>query len=149
MKAWKSLVVFVALVAAVSAVGAFAHPDEWYLAIAKPAFTPPNAIFPPVWALLYALMAIAAWRVYGRYGLDGSIALWAFQLAANAAWSPIFFQVHAIDWALADILLLLILVTGTTYLFFKRDHIAGILMTPYVVWVAFASALTLQISRLN
>ena len=149
MKTWKSLAVFFLLVAITSAVGAFAHPDGWYATIAKPTFTPPNVVFPLVWSVLYALMAIAAWRVYCRCGVDVSILLWGLQLAANAAWSPIFFRAHAIGWALADILLILLLVALTTYFFLKRDKAAGLMMVPYVVWVAFASALNLQIFRLN
>jgi len=149
MKKWRSLVVFFLLVAGASAVGAFAHPDRWYTTITKPAFTPPDAVFPLVWTLLYAFMAIAAWRVYRRYGVDRSILLWGSQLAVNATWSPIFFRAHAIGWAFADILLLLVLAALTTYLFLKRDKAAGLMMAAYVAWVAFAATLTLQIFRLN
>jgi len=94
-------------------------------------------------------MAIAAWRVYRRYGVDRSILLWGSQLAVNATWSPIFFRAHAIGWAFADILLLLVLAALTTYLFLKRDKAAGLMMAAYVAWVAFAATLTLQIFRLN
>lgn len=149
MKSWRSLIVFLVLVALTSSIGAFTYPDAWYTHIKKPGLTPPNAVFPLVWTVLYILMAIAAWRIYRRVGLDRAIALWAFQLAANAVWSPIFFRVHAIGWALFDIILLLILVTVTTYLFFKRDRAAGLMMCPYVAWVGFASLLTLAIFRLN
>lgn len=149
MKSWKSLTVFLALVAITSGIGAFTYPDAWYVHINKPGFTPPNAVFPPVWTLLYVLMAVAAWRVYRRVGLDRAVVLWAFQLAANAVWSPIFFRAHAIGWALFDILLLLVLVAATTCLFFMRDRVAGIMMSPYVAWVTYASVLTFAILRLN
>ena len=36
---------------------------SWYRTIPLPSFTPPNAIFGPVWSLLYATMGIASWRI--------------------------------------------------------------------------------------
>ena len=44
------------------------RPDAWYESLAKPAWNPPNAIFGPVWSLLYALMGVAAWFVWRQKG---------------------------------------------------------------------------------
>ena len=41
---------------------------EWYPKLRKPAGTPPNSYFGPVWTALYILMAIAAWNVYLKGG---------------------------------------------------------------------------------
>lgn len=43
------------------------HP--WYANLAKPAWTPPNWLFGPVWTVLYLMMAIAAWLVWRKAGL--------------------------------------------------------------------------------
>jgi tryptophan-rich sensory protein len=146
---WKSLVVFMLLAFAAGAIGSLAMPDAWYAALAKPSFNPPNWIFAPVWTALFVLMALAAWRVYVRSGLHGAVILWAVQLACNALWSPLFFGLHSIVLALADVVLLLALVLATTIAFFARDRLAGLLMLPYVGWVSFATLLTLAIYRLN
>lgn len=42
--------------------------SAWYQALVKPTWTPPGWIFGPVWTLLYAAMALAAWRVWRRGG---------------------------------------------------------------------------------
>ena len=44
----------------------------WYAGLAKPAFTPPNAAFAPVWTLLFGLMAYALWRVLSRPAESGT-----------------------------------------------------------------------------
>jgi tryptophan-rich sensory protein len=134
----------------------------WYAGLAKPAFNPPNWIFGPVWTLLYTMMAVAAWRVHVRTDvgeLTGRIAggpsnrtaltWWWVQLALNAAWSVIFFWLHAIGWALADIAVLLLAIAMTTYLFWRVSRLAGALLVPYLAWVGFATALNFGIWRLN
>ena len=60
--------IFVALCLVIGALGASVvatSVDTWYADLAKPSFTPPDRVFGPVWTVLYVLMAIAAWRVWG------------------------------------------------------------------------------------
>jgi tryptophan-rich sensory protein len=45
--------------------GAFWGPGEWYERLRKPAWNPPNWLFPIAWAVLYAAIAVAAWLVCG------------------------------------------------------------------------------------
>jgi translocator protein len=149
MRNWKSLVVLVLITAAAAATGTISQPDAWFNALAKPSFMPPTWLFPPVWSTLYFLMAIAAWRVYRVDGVRAAIVLWFVQLVANAAWTPLFFGLHRIGFALADIVVLIVLIVATTIAFFRRDRLAGALMIPYLAWAAFATALTFAIWRLN
>ncbi|MHC5543447.1 TspO/MBR family protein, partial [Singulisphaera rosea] len=37
--------------------------EQWYPALRKPDWTPPNWVFGPVWSMLYAAMAVSAWLV--------------------------------------------------------------------------------------
>jgi len=150
MQHWKSLLVFLALSAAAGAIGSLAMPDAWFGSLHKPAFNPPNWLFAPVWTLLYVLMALAAWRVYRCATVIGlALGLWLAQLVCNALWSPLFFGLHRIDLALADITLLLALIVTTTIAFFRRDRGAGVMMLPYLAWVAFAATLNFSIWQLN
>ena len=149
MRHWKSLLVFLLLAFAAGGVGSLAMPDAWYAALGKPSFNPPNGVFAPVWTALFVLMAVAAWRVYRHAGFGAAIALWLAQLVFNAAWSPLFFGLHRIGLALADIVVLLALILATSIAFFRIDRTAAALLLPYLAWVAFATALTLAIFRLN
>lgn len=149
MSTLKSLVPFVLLVAIAAAGGALFPPGEWHAALVKPSFNPPNTVFAPVWTALYVMMAVAAWRVFRREGWKAPLWLWLVQLVLNAIWTPLFFGLHRIDLALADIVVLDVLVIATTVAFFRRDRLAGWLLVPYLVWILFATALTFAIWRLN
>ena len=79
----------------------------WYAALTKPAWTPPNWLFGPVWTVLFLLMAISAWLVWGKTGLTaGPMRLFAVQLVLNVAWSGLFFGLRSPRAALIDIVLL-------------------------------------------
>ena len=149
MRNWKSLIVFILITAVAAATGTISQPDAWFNALAKPSFMPPTWLFAPAWSVLYFLMAVAAWRVYRVEGIRAAIVLWFAQLVANAAWTPLFFGLHHVDFALADILALVVLLVATTIAFFRRDRIAGSLLVPYLAWVCFATALTYAIWKLN
>ena len=125
--------------------------SAWYQALAKPTWTPPSWIFGPVWTLLYAAMALAAWRVWRRGGWTArAVPLSAFvvQLGLNFAWSFIFISFHRIGWALVDILLLWLMIVVTIRLFAIVDRYAAWLLAPYLGWVMFAAALNAEIYRL-
>ena len=106
-------------------------------------------MFGPAWTVLYALMAVAAWLVWRQDGWSGALLLFGIQLALNAAWSPLFFGLHRIDLALADIVLLWVAIVATTVAFWKVTPGAGGLFVPYLAWVSFATVLNFTIWRMN
>jgi len=148
-------VVLLLICLVVGALGGLANMDAtrpWYASLAKPAWTPPAAVFGPVWGVLYVLMALAAWRVVARDGLlEARLPLLAFgvQLLLNGAWSWIFFGARAPLAALIEIVVLTLLVLATTVLFYARSRTAGRLMVPYLLWVTLAATLNAAIVRLN
>ena len=127
--------------------------STWYRELAKPSFQPPGWVFGPVWTLLYALMGIAAWRVWRlgveRPGVGRALGLFAVQLLLNAAWSPIFFGAHAIGPALAVLAALWLTLLATIVAFRPLDRIAALLLAPYLAWVTFATVLNASILALN
>jgi len=125
----------------------------WYAKLNKPAFSPPNWIFGPVWTLLYAMQGIAAYLIYQK--IFGSplakiaFVLFVIQLILNAIWTPLFFGLKNPRLAFFEILLMWIFIVLSTVWFFRVSPTAGYLMLPYLAWVSFASALNYSIWRLN
>lgn len=143
------LVGFVALSLLAGVIGSQFEPGLWYALMNKPAWTPPDWVFMPVWTTLYVLMGLAAWLVWERAGFTGAHGLFFLQLVFNAAWSWLFFGLHRTGWAFGEILVLLALVLATTLAFWRHRPVAGALMVPYVAWTAFAAALNYQLWALN
>ena len=149
------LVVVVIVTFAAAGIGSVftsASVSQWYPALEKPSWTPPGWLFGPVWTLLYALMAAAAWVIWRKEGWAGARAallLYAVQLALNAAWSPLFFGLRMPGIAFAELVVLWMAIVATVAAFWRRSLAAAVLMLPYVVWTTFAAALNLAIWRMN
>jgi len=102
-----SLVVFCGFVAIAALSGAFFKPGEWYDRLRKPSWNPPKWVFPVVWTILYAFIAVAGWKVWGEVGISAPIAVWAAQLVLNAGWSWLFFGAKRMDLAFVNVSLLI------------------------------------------
>jgi tryptophan-rich sensory protein len=73
----------------------------------------------------------------------------AAQLILNFFWSLIFFNLHAIGWALIEIIILWVLIVRTMFAFDRVYKPAAWLLLPYIVWVTFATILNGTIWWLN
>ena len=152
-RARRPLLLFVLVTLAVGALGTlFTEPSipTWYAALNHPAIAPPNWVFAPVWTTLYVLMGLAAWRAWKMVGLKSpAMAAYAIQLILNLGWSAIFFSLHQIGAALAEIVVLWLAILLTLILFWRADRLAGVLMLPYLAWTGFAAVLTHAFWQLN
>jgi translocator protein len=152
---WLMLLFFTATCFGAAAVGSAwttSSVNTWYAQLRKPALTPPNWIFGPVWSVLHLFMATGAWLVWRSGGWSGAkyaFVLFFVQLGLNVAWSGLFFALRLPAAALVDIFFLLgaIISTGIAFLPFSRT--AFLLIIPYAFWAAFASYLNFDIWRLN
>lgn len=152
MNHWIALPLWIALCFLPSLTGVVAQPGEWYAGLDKPWFTPPNWLFGPAWTLLYVLMGTAAWLVWREEGFAGAkvaLGLFLVQLVLNAAWSPVFFGLHRMGWALVVIVMMAAAILATMVAFYPHSKVAAGLLVPYLGWVSFATALNLALWRLN
>lgn len=149
-------VLAVVSVAAASVLGQLAtYPNlaPWYAGLTKPSFNPPNWIFGPVWTALYALMALAVWRIL-RLPRDSAarrlaLSLFFIQLALNAAWSWMFFGAHNSLLGVINIVPQFLVIVAAVVAFYRLDKLAAWCLVPLAMWVAFASILNVAIWRLN
>jgi tryptophan-rich sensory protein len=126
--------------------------EMWYAALNKPWFTPPNALFGPIWTVLYILMGVAlflVWRSPRNRTRDIGIAFFTAQLAVNAIWTLAFFGQQNILYGLLTIAPLWILIVVTIYEFYKVEKRASYLLVPYIVWISIATALNASLCVLN
>jgi benzodiazapine receptor len=148
------LIISLALTSTAAAIGSRAslRAPEFYATLSRPEWAPPSWLFGPTWTLLYTLMAVAAWLVWRERGLSGArvaLGLYAVQLVLNALWSWLFFAWRRGSLAGLEVVVLLVFVALTLVAFRRVRPLAGALMLPYLLWVAYATALTLSIVRRN
>lgn len=125
----------------------------WYAGLVKPSWSPPNFAFPVVWTLLYVLMGISLWLLWER-GRPGpartkAIQMFFFQLALNAAWSPVFFKAHEVFVAVVIIMFLNVAIAATIVCAWSAQRTAAWLLAPYLAWVLYATTLNAGILALN
>ena len=149
---WPALIALIAICQLAGLTGALVTDADFYRALARPSWAPPGWVFGPVWITLYTMMGVAAWLVWrsGR-GSDRTVALalFAVQLALNAAWTPTFFGLRSIGGGLVVIALLDVAILATIVWFGRRSQLAAWLLVPYAAWVGFATALNATLWQLN
>jgi len=148
------LLMWIAVCFLAAAIGASAsvQAGAFYAELVRPDWAPPAALFGPVWTLLYAMMAVAAWLVWMRRDsrpVRLALAFFVTQLALNALWSWLFFGWQLGALAFLDIVVLWVMIAITLVLFWRIRPLAGWLLVPYLAWVTFAAVLNYRIWRLN
>jgi translocator protein len=125
----------------------------WYRSLQQPWYQPPDVWFGPAWTLIYTLAAAAAVRAWRASSSPPQrralLAAFAFNSAMNVLWSWLFFRVRRPDWALVEVVALWLSIVLLIVLAARSDTLAGLLLVPYAVWVAFAAALNLGVVLLN
>ena len=147
-----SLAVFLLLVIIASLAGAGFEAGEWFHVImVPPSWTPPYWLFPPVWALVNILMALAAWKVWltGHYSRIQALIWWALLLLLNVGWSFLIFGLHRPGWALPLLGLTIGIAIFCIRAFSRLSRPAALLMTPYLAWITFLLVLNFAIWAVN
>jgi len=145
---------WVAVTAVAATLGGIASASDvnFYTTLVQPAWAPPAWLFGPAWSVLYILMATSAWLVWRRRGFrdaGNALTLFVVQLALNALWTWLFFAWRQGGIALAELLVLWVMIVATIAMFWKLHRLAAALLVPYLCWVSFAGALNFALWRLN
>lgn len=125
----------------------------WYANLKKPAFTPPNWVFSPVWISLFVLMGISLFLLWQKTLRERRVRVaifwFAIQLGLNILWSVIFFGLKSPFFAFIEIVFLWIAILLTILKSFKVSRLAEALLIPYILWVSFAAILNFSLFLLN
>lgn len=124
-----------------------------YQEINQPPLTPPGAIFPIVWTVLYILMGVALYRVRSSRARlvekQKGYRAFALQLIFNFLWSIIFFNLGAYTFAAIWLVALIVLILINIIYFYRVDDVAAYLLLPYLIWCLFALYLNIAIAVIN
>lgn len=127
--------------------------SSWYAKLNKPKWAPTAGVFGPVWSLLYILIAASFGYVFIQFvqgNLSWSVALpFMLNLLFNFAFTPLQFGLKNNFLAAVDILLVLITLIWALIVIAPQIPWVAYVNIPYLLWVGFATALQLEITRLN
>ena len=126
--------------------------NDWYETLQRPALTPPNWIFGPVWTVLYIMIAVSIFLFIKNYKAESGVGIYfliAIHLIANFSWTSLFFRLQSPGFALIDIVVLDISLILMIYCFWQTNRIASTLLWPYLLWVLFATYLNFSFYVLN
>lgn len=127
--------------------------SDFFLRNEVPSLQPPSLVFPIVWVILYALMGASAYLVSSSDAPSekkrSALTLYWAQLAVNFSWSILFIRFELLWAGVVVVVLLLVLIIIMTVLFNRINSLAAYLNILYIVWVAFASYLTVATTVLN
>ncbi|MGO9928629.1 MAG: TspO/MBR family protein [Mycobacterium sp.] len=128
----------------------------WYSRLRKPPYQPPGTAFPVVWTTLYgdiavtSAVAIDRFRAAGQHQkARGYAAALSVNLLLNAGWSWLFFRYHKLGASALGAAVLTASSADLARRAAQADGRAGLALSPYPVWCAFATALATHVWRLN
>lgn len=154
-KAWKTYALWILLAEAVGALSGWLTREGTRIyteTAVRPPLSPPSAVFPVVWVILFALMGIGAARIWrsppSKFRTRGLL-LFFVQLAFNFVWSILFFKLERYGLAFGWLIVLWFLILGMILTFRRIDRKAALLQIPYLLWVSFAAYLNLGVWLLN
>lgn len=149
---WKKLILCLIIPLAAGGLSAFLTKDgmETFRTVSKPPLTPPEKLFPFVWTVLYILMGLASYIVLtSKKPSTAGLTLYGVQLFFNFFWSILFFNEQRYLFAFVWLIVMWLLILAATVLFYRSSKLAGYLMIPYLLWVAFAGYLNFGVYLLN
>lgn len=130
-----------------------ANIHSWYEALHKSILTPPGWVFSVVWSILYTFLAIVGFTLWqNRHKPQTNIVfnIYLIQLIMNWIWTPLFFQLHWLGFSFLWIVIMVCLNAVLILIAMKnKDKITTLLITPYFLWLIFASYLNGIIWILN
>ncbi len=144
----------IALIAIGSIIGSLTKSEvnTWYSNLNRSPLTPPNYVFPIAWTILYGMIGFCGWFIWrapSYLKLEQIKILYIIQLILNWCWMPLFFRYHLTGLSLLNIIIMDFAVSLLIYLAHAKLKSVSLLMTPYLLWILFATHLNYYIWQYN
>ncbi len=124
--------------------------STWYKSLKLPGIAPPGSFIGAVWTIIYILATVSALIFWNSSAPNTTIAvIFLINAFLNVFWSYLFFYKRMLLAPIIEMIILEITVVVLMVLLWKVSKLAGALLIPYAVWVAFATYLAGQIYALN
>lgn len=124
-----------------------------YEKINRPPLSPPAVVFPIVWSVLYILMGVSFYLVWGSRASHAekkrAFIIYFISIFLNFIWPIIFFNAQMYIFAFVILTALFISVAVYSSLYCQMRKSAGLLQIPYIIWLIIAAYLNLSIALLN
>ena len=124
-----------------------------YTQLMKPNFAPNANVYPIIWPILYVLMGISAYIITSSkkntQKINDAMFLYYLQLGLNFLWSILFFGLNLRFVAFVESVILIFVLIGMIYKFYKLNKKAGFINIPYLVWMIFVIFLNYFVWILN
>ncbi len=156
---WKKIKPYVISVLIALGIGALSalltrNSMDMYKNIVQPPLSPPMAMFPVVWSILFILMGIGSAIIWIKRDTapetaSAALKVYGIQLVVNFFWSIIFFNMQAYLFAFIWLMILWLMIIWMIILFRKVSPAAAWMQAPYLLWVTFAAYLNLAVYILN
>lgn len=142
-----AVVVAVALVAAYAALSGFwvSTGSSWYLALPRPAWQPPSAVFGIAWPYNFTVLTIVGVLLSLRLPtgpLVTYLVLFAVTIGFAVFWAWSFYVPHHLLIAALSLTACALLTIGLVIIAWRADWWLGALLVPYLAWLAVAASLS-------
>lgn len=132
---------------------------DWYTNLRMPFFAPAAWLPKVLWIVVYILMggslgiiwhinAVKQYPIIKKFS-KVSIIIFLIHLVFNYAYPTLLFGMGKPVLALINILILIAFVIVLIRRFFRLDRVAAFLLTPYLIWLVYATALNIAVIVLN
>ena len=148
MKNFKKLALYIAVPLALGTIVGLIT-NKGYDDMITPFFAPPGIVFPIAWTILYILMGISRYIIYENGNFKECVKLYDIQLSLNLLWSFVFFTFKWYFIAFLWLIILVYFVIKMTMCFYKVNKTSAYLQIPYLLWLSFATVLSLAVTILN
>ena len=126
--------------------------QNFYSEINLSALTPPNIVFPIVWAVLYILLTMAFYFVLNNADktlIRPAATLFTFNMFLQVLWTFVFFY-NAYFFSGFMVLIILDFAGALlVWAFYQINRTAGLMLVPYFLWLLFATYLNWAVILLN